>query len=152
MEIKKVKTISDIPFERRLRFVTEENCRSKRQLKQLKAKKRRYERREKAIQEGRFLKKEDLVEYRRLIIWILNKKVDVQCMMNLKEVMQKMLDRVNEEKIIYSSEKARKRTVCDLAKSVGTHYIENKWRHRHGLTLFDRIPEWLSLHLLRAKE
>ena len=86
----------------------------------------------KATEKGQFITKDHLVEYKALIIWILNRKANFNGYLNLKEAMQTMLDKVERKEFVYKTEKGIKGIICNLALAVGLENCEENLRNANG--------------------
>lgn len=88
---------------------------------------------EKAKENGQFITKAHLVEYRNLIIWMMAKKGNYNGYLNLKEAMGQMLTRIENKEFIYKTEKGIKSILCNLALSIALENCEANVRTRFGL-------------------
>ncbi len=91
----------------------------------------------KAEQNGNFITKEDLVEYKNLIIWILKNKVNYNNYLNLNKAMTLLLNRIENENIIYKTKKGIKGIIVNLAIDAGLEDVENNLRKANGLSVLD---------------
>lgn len=96
---------------------------------------------EKSRKNGNFITKSDLVEYRSLIIWILKNKVDYRGYLNLNNSMTILLNRVENEKIIYKTKKGIKGIVVKLTISCGLEDVEKNLRESTGNTLMESFQQ-----------
>ena len=87
----------------------------------------------KASESGKFITKAHLVEYKGLIIWLLKNKTNFKGYMNLSEAMQIILDKVENEKIVYKTERSIKRIVSELTIHAGLQNAEDNLRKANGL-------------------
>lgn len=79
--------------------------------------------------------KDHLVEYRNLIIWMLNRKANYRGYMNLAESMNEILDQVNSGKVTYKTTRGIKGVLCKLALSVGLSNSEKNLREKNGISI-----------------
>ena len=98
---------------------------------------------EKARDKGNFITKEHLIEYKRLIIWILEKKVNYKGCLNLKKAMRILLETIEtekvNEKIVYKTEKSIKRIVVWQTIIAGLEDVQDNFREAHGFTVLDHV-------------
>lgn len=87
----------------------------------------------KAAASSQYLTKAHLVEYKSLIIWLLKNKTNFRGYMNLQEAMQIILEKVENEKIVYKTERSIKRIVSELAIHAGLQNAEDNLRKANGL-------------------
>lgn len=87
----------------------------------------------KAADNGQFITKEHLVEFKGLIIWLMKNKTNFKGHLNLGEAMTILLNKVESEKIAFKSTKGIKGIVSNLAIHAGLENVENNIRKAHGL-------------------
>ncbi len=87
-----------------------------------------------AESKGNFLTKEHLSEFKGLIIWILKNKTNYRGYLNLVEAMKMMLDKVENENIVYISNKGIKSVIVRLAIGCGLTVTENNLRAANGIS------------------
>lgn len=80
----------------------------------------------KAIEKGQFITKAYLTEYKGLIIFLI-KKTNYKNTLTLKEAMQAILDKIENENIIYITKKGIKGIIADLTKRTVLHLV---WKKR----------------------
>jgi len=90
----------------------------------------------KAASNGQFITKENLTEFKGLIIWNL-KRCDYRGCLNLKSAMTLLLNRVETEKIIFKTSKGIKGIVSKLAVSAGLENVEANLREANGFSITD---------------
>ena len=90
----------------------------------------------KAASKGQFITKENLTEFKGLIIWNL-KRCDYRGHLNLKAAMTLLLNRVESEKIIFKTQAGIKGIVSKLAVSAGLEDVEANLRAENGLSITD---------------
>lgn len=79
----------------------------------------------KAIEKGQFITKNDLTEYKGLIIFLI-KKTNYKNTLTIKEAMQAILDKVENENIVYITKKGIKGIIADLTKRTVLHAVWEK--------------------------
>jgi len=67
---------------------------------------------------GNFITKTDLVEFRRLIIFVAKKSLYYNTNNNLKLVMENLLQKVNDNQLTFVTRKSIKNTICNSVKSI----------------------------------
>lgn len=87
----------------------------------------------KAAENGQFISKAHLVEYKGLIIWLMKNKTNFKGYLNLAEAMTILLNEVESKKIAYKSTKGIKGIISNLAIHAGLQNVENNIRKAHGL-------------------
>ena len=87
---------------------------------------------EKAATAGNYITKEDLVEYKGLIIWIMTKKANYRGYLNLKDAMTALLNKVERENIVYKTRRGIKGIVSSLALQVALNNVEDNLRDANG--------------------
>lgn len=92
---------------------------------------------EKAFQNGNFITKSDLVEYKPLIIWLMKNKTNYKGFLNLNAAMTILLTRIESENIVFKTKKGIKSIVVGLAISAGLENVEANLREANGLTVLD---------------
>jgi len=92
---------------------------------------------EKALQNGNFITKAHLVEFKGLIIWLLRNKVNYNGYLNLTNAMSIMLNTVEHENIVFKTKRGIKGIVSNLAIHAGLEDVENNLRAANGLTALD---------------
>lgn len=92
---------------------------------------------EKAYENGNFISKSDLVEYKPLIIWLMSNKTNFGGHLNLSGAMTTLLKRVESEKIVYKTKRGIKGIVSKLAISAGLKNVESNLRIANGFTILD---------------
>lgn len=108
----------------------------------------------KAKESGNFIARKHLVEYKGLIIWMMSKKANYQGNLQLKEAMEALLKKVENEKITYKTSKSIKKIVANLALTTGLNNVEANLRKRHGISVTEstygnRVLESFESHRLR---
>ncbi len=86
----------------------------------------------KAEQSGNFITKADLVEYKGLIIFLMNKKSNYRGNLNLKSAMTILLNRIEKTNVVYKTKKGIKGIISDLAIRAGLEDSENNLRAANG--------------------
>lgn len=92
----------------------------------------------KAAEKGNFICKEDLVEYKGLIIWILKNKVNYKGYLNLQNAMTILLNDVENKKVVYKTKASIKSTVVSMAINAGLEDVEANLRAAYGFTALDQ--------------
>lgn len=90
---------------------------------------------EKAAQKGNYITKENLVEYKALIIWIMKNKTNYNGYLNLKSAMNILLKKVTTENIVYKTKRGIKGIISQLAISAGLEDVENNLREANGFSV-----------------
>lgn len=111
---------------------------------------------EKAAAKGNFITKEHLTEYKGLIIWILKNKVDYRGFLNLKKAMTMILESVQNNDIVYITEKGIKSIVVNIAIGCGNQDVNDNFREFHGIeatanTFMNPLLEDLQQHQIGTK-
>ena len=88
----------------------------------------------KARQKGQFITKEDLVEYKGLIIFLL-KKANYRGYMNLKESMTVILNKIENDKVVYKTKRGIKGILSRMALEVGLDNSEFNMRELNGICI-----------------
>ncbi|MCT4665663.1 MAG: hypothetical protein N4A45_10555 [Flavobacteriales bacterium] len=88
---------------------------------------------QRAFEKGNFINKEHLVELKGLIIWLMKNKTNYKGFLNLKEAMTSLLNRVENEKIVFITTKGIKGIISRLAISEGLQNTEDNLRKYHDL-------------------
>ena len=89
---------------------------------------------QKAFDNGNFITKQHLSEYRNLIIWALN-KTNFRNYLNLKEAMSAILNEVEDGRIVYKTERGIKGIVTNMAFGSGLDNVDKNLREANGLQL-----------------
>lgn len=87
----------------------------------------------KSIEKEQFIAKNHLIEYKGLIIWILNNKCNYRGYLNLKEAMTSLLSKIEAENIPYTTSRGVKGIITRLTLSVGLDNCEMRLREANGL-------------------
>ena len=88
----------------------------------------------KAELKGQFITKEDLVEYKGLIIFLL-KKANYRGYMNLKQSMTTMLEEIETKNIVYKTKRGIKGILSRMALTIGLENSENNLREANGIDI-----------------
>ena len=88
---------------------------------------------EKSEEKGQFITKEHLSEYRNLIIWTLKNRVNFNGYLNLKDTMISILNRIENENIVYRTTKGIKGIVVSMSVSEGLKNVEENLRSSNGI-------------------
>ncbi|WP_092738113.1 hypothetical protein [Riemerella columbipharyngis] len=91
-----------------------------------------------AYENKQFITKEDLVEYKALIIWMMKNKGNFRGYLNLKEAMQNLLDEVESGNIIYKTKKGIKGIVTKLALSIALDNSYNNMIDANGIDILSQ--------------
>lgn len=91
----------------------------------------------KAAESGNFITKEHLIEYKALIIWMMKNKGDYRGMLDLRAAMNSMLYRIENERIVYKTERSIKSIVCGIALSCGLSNSEENLREAYGFSVLE---------------
>lgn len=91
---------------------------------------------EKAYSKGNFISKQDLVDYKKLIIWAMNRS-NYNGYLNLKDAMSILLNEVEGKKIVYKTKAGIKGIVTNLAVNAALENIDDNLRKAHGLSVLD---------------
>ena len=86
----------------------------------------------KAELKGQYITKEDLVEYKGLIIFLL-KKANYRGYMNLKESMTIMLEKIENENIVFKTKRGIKGILSRMALTIGLDNSETNLREANGI-------------------
>lgn len=110
---------------------------------------------QRAFDKGNFITKDDLVEYKGLIIWMMNNKANYRGYLNLKAAMQSLLNTVENDKIVYKTKRGIKSIVANLAIHAGLDNVESNLREANGIDILEnslkyRILEDFTQHRLNA--
>jgi hypothetical protein len=91
----------------------------------------------KAFEKGQFVTKEDLVEFKGLIIWLMKNKTNYKGYLNLKNAMEILLNEVESKNVVYKTRRGIKGIVSALAIGAGLEDVENNLRAANSLTVLD---------------
>ena len=89
----------------------------------------------KAQQNGQYITKEDLVEYKGLVIWLMKNKTNYRGYLNLKSAMTILLSEIESQNIVYKTKRGIKGIVSRMAISAGLTDVENNLRNANGIEL-----------------
>jgi len=105
----------------------------------------------KAQENGQYITKEDLVEYKGLVIWLMKNKTNYRGYLNLKSAMTILLSDIESQNIVYKTKRGIKGIVSRMAISAGLTDVENNLRNANGIEITDnRILEDFSNFKLSA--
>jgi len=89
----------------------------------------------KAQENGQYITKEDLVEYKGLVIWLMKNKTNYRGHLNLKSAMTILLSDIESQNIVYKTKRGIKGIVSKMAISAGLTDVENNLRNANGIEL-----------------
>ena len=89
----------------------------------------------KAQENGQYITKEDLVEYKGLVIWLMKNKTNYRGYLNLKSAMTILLSEIESQNIVYKTKRGIKGIVSKMAISAGLTDVENNLRNANGIEL-----------------
>jgi len=91
----------------------------------------------KAQENGQYITKEDLVEYKGLVIWLMKNKTNYRGYLNLKSAMTILLSEIESQNIVYKTKRGIKGIVSKMAISAGLTDVENNLRNANGIEITD---------------
>ena len=91
----------------------------------------------KAQEKGQYITKEDLVEYKGLVIWLMKNKTNYRGYLNLKSAMTILLSEIESQNIVYKTKRGIKGIVSKMAISAGLTDVENNLRNANGIEITD---------------
>jgi hypothetical protein len=91
----------------------------------------------KAQENGQYITKEDLVEYKGLVIWLMKNKTNYRGYLNLKSAMTILLSDIESQNIVYKTKRGIKGIVSKMAISAGLTDVENNLRNANGIEITD---------------
>ena len=83
----------------------------------------------------KFITKADLKEYKKLIIWLLNNKVNYQGCLNLKESMGAILAKAENNEICYKTKRGIKGAITRATIELGLANVEENLRKQNGFNI-----------------
>jgi len=89
----------------------------------------------KAEEKGNFITKQDLVEHKSLIIWLMKNKANFNGYLDLKNAMTSLLEIVETKKIVFKTRKGIKGIVSRLSIEVGLNNTEDNLRRINGISI-----------------
>jgi len=88
---------------------------------------------QKAVEKRQFVTKNDLVEYKGLIIWLMKNKCNYRGYLNLKEAMTDLLKDIETRKVVYITRRGIKGIISRMAIECGLHNSEDNLRRANGI-------------------
>ena len=83
----------------------------------------------------KYITKSDLIEYKKLIIWLLNNKVNYFNYINIKEVMTTILTHAENNKISCKTKRGIKGAITTATIRIGLENVESNLRRENGLSV-----------------